>query len=88
MSATVAASRVSLPSIVNVRWRVDVTISSTSLSRVFRPSVLLQLTLSDGRVQQCECSVDKFHELRYAVAKSLKQAQDLQIHPTLTREIE
>jgi len=88
MGAAVAAKRVQLPTIVNVRWRVDVTISSTSLSRVFRPCVLLQLTLSDGSVQQCECSVEKFHELRYAVAKSLKQALDLSVHPTITREIE
>jgi len=88
MSATVADDRISLPSIVNVRWRVDVTISSTQLSRVFKPAVLLQLTLSDGRVHDFECSIDKFHELRYAIAKSLKHAQDLQQHPTLTRDIE
>lgn len=88
MTATADASRVALPSISGVRWRVDVAISTTSLSRVFKPTVLLQLTLSDGRVQDFECSLDKFHELRYSIAKSLKQAQDLQQHPTLTREIE
>ena len=88
MSATAEASRVALPSITGVRWRVDVAISTTSLSRVFKPTVLMQLTLSDGRVRDFECSLDKFHELRYSIAKSLKQAQDLQQHPTLTREIE
>lgn len=88
MSQTVEASRVALPSIAGVRWRVDVAISTTSLSRVFKPTVLLQLSLNDGRVRDFECSLDKFHELRYAIAKSLKHAQDLQQHPTLTREIE
>ena len=72
----------------DVRWRVDVTISTTSLSRVFKPTIPLQLTLSDGSMHNFECSVDKFHELRYSVAKSLKHAQDLQQHPTLTRDME
>jgi hypothetical protein len=55
LEAAVGAERVSLPSISNVSWRVDVTISTTTLSRVFQPSVTLQLTLSDGRIRTFEC---------------------------------
>ena len=88
MTAVAQEKRVALPTITGVRWRVDVTISTTSLSRVFKPTIPMQLTLSDGTIQNFECSVEKFHELRYAVAKSLKHAQDLQIHPTIAREVE
>jgi hypothetical protein len=82
--AQAARPRVSLPTLVSLRWRVDVTISSTSLSRVFKPTVILQMTMSDESVRQCECSVEKFHELRYAVAKSLKHVQDLQRNPLMS----
>jgi len=75
--------RSKLPSVESVNWRVDVTISTTSLSRVFKPSVTIQMTTTDGKIRTFECSTDKFHELRFAVAKTLKAIQDLQQHPTL-----
>jgi len=87
MTTTTQEQELTLPSINNVRWRVDVTISSTSLSRVFKPCVVLQVSLSDGRIETFEVPVDKFHELRYAVAKSLRHAQELQQHPTLNRDM-
>jgi len=87
LEAGALSQRMALPSVKGVNWRVDVTISTTSLSRVFKPSVTLQLTLSDGRISTFECSVKKFHELRYNVAKVLKDIADLQQHPTLTRDM-
>lgn len=75
------------PQITDVRWRIDVTISTTSLARVFKPSIPMQVTLTDGTIANFECSVEKFHELRYSVAKALKNAQDLQQHPILNREL-
>ena len=48
------------------------TISTSSLSRILKPSVLMQLTLSDGSVKTFEMQVDQFHQLRYNVAKVLQ----------------
>lgn len=81
------SSESGFPHLADVRWRIDVTISTTSLARVFKPSIPMQLTLSDGTISNFECSVEKFHELRYSVAKALKNAQDLQQHPILNREL-
>ncbi|GAB5362749.1 hypothetical protein AAMO2058_000825000 [Amorphochlora amoebiformis] len=86
-SVSEAASALSLPKIQDVRWRVDVTISTTCLSRVFRPSVLLSLTLTDGKIRTFEVSVEKFNELRYNIAKLLKVTLDLDSHPMLMRDL-
>ena len=88
-------------------WQVDITISTTAMARVFKPSVTLQLTLSDGRIRtfecrqaclwparsrtnfvDCCCSLKQFHELRYNVAKVLKDMLDLSEHPTLVRNLD
>lgn len=39
---------VRFPTLADLRWRVDVTISTSSLNRVLKPTLLFQLTLSDG----------------------------------------
>lgn len=75
------------PTLKSLEWRVDVTISTTSLSRAFMPTVLMQLTLSDKSMYTFELSIDRFHQLRYNVAKALKALQDLKQHPTLLREM-
>jgi len=72
--------RVDLATIENVDWRVDVTISTTSLSRVFKPSITMRLTLSDGRIVTFETSAEKFHDLRYNVAKTLNAIQNHASH--------
>lgn len=87
LSEAASSHVLAFPSILDVQWRVDVTISTTSLSRAFQPTVLMQLTLSSGRVACFELSVQRFHQLRYNVAKALKSMQDLKQHPTLLREI-
>ncbi|XP_072303159.1 COMM domain-containing protein 5 [Eucyclogobius newberryi] len=61
-----------------LRWRVDVTVSSGSLSRALQPSVVMQLKLSDGSYKQFEVPVSKFQELRYNVALILKEMNDLE----------
>ena len=76
-----------LPSLAGMSWRVDVTISTTQLSRVFRPTVSMSLTLSDGTIRTFEVGVDKFNELRYNVAKVLKMSLDLEKHPMLARDL-
>lgn len=85
LEAAVGSERVTLPCISNVSWRVDVTISTTTLSRVFQPSITLQMTLSDGRIRTFECSVKKFQELRYNIAKVYKDMMDVESHPTVIR---
>ncbi len=71
------------PHVVDMKWRVDVTISTSSLSRALRPGVTMQLFLSDGSIKTFEMSVDKFHALRYNVAKVLREMGDLEAHPMM-----
>ena len=82
------SKKVTLPSLEKLNWRVDVTISTTAQSRVFKPSILMRTTLSDGSIRTFECSVDDFHKMRYAVAKVLKGVNDLESHPMVARELE
>ena len=65
----------------NVRWRVDVCISSASCSRVLRPVVLMELELSDGTIRTLEMSVEKFQELRYCTAQALKGMHGTESNP-------
>uniref|UniRef100_UPI00398F40A2 COMM domain-containing protein 5 isoform X1 n=2 Tax=Pristiophorus japonicus TaxID=55135 RepID=UPI00398F40A2 len=67
-----------LPSLQDFRWRVDVAISSSSLTRALQPSILMQLKLSDGEAHRFEVPVAKFQELRYNVALILKEMNDLE----------
>lgn len=71
------ATDVCYPHFESLRWRLDVTISNSNLKRVLKPSVVLSFTLSDGRIKYMECSVDKFHELRFNVSRVLREMQVL-----------
>lgn len=71
-------SRTRLPQLDNLKWRVDVGISTSTLNRVLEPTVLMELTLTDGRIHSFEVPVSKFHELRYNVAYVLKEMEDLE----------
>lgn len=42
------------PRIRGVKWRVDVAISTSHLERVMRPSVMVELALSDGTLKTFE----------------------------------
>ncbi|CAI9596352.1 unnamed protein product [Staurois parvus] len=67
-----------LPTVEDLRWRVDVAISTSSLSRALQPSILMQMKLSNGESHRFEVSVGKFQELRYNVALILKEMNDLE----------
>ncbi|KAM4586122.1 COMM domain-containing protein 5 isoform 1-T1 [Fundulus diaphanus] len=67
-----------LPTLEEFKWRVDVSISTSSLAKALQPSVLMQLKLSDGSFQRFEVPVSKFQELRYNVALILKEMNDLE----------
>jgi len=60
-----------LPALEQLRWRVDILLSTSAVSRVLRPAVLLQCTLSDGSVHSMEASLREFHQLRQATAEAL-----------------
>jgi len=67
-----------LPTLEALRWRLDVTISTSSLHRVLRPALTMQTTLSDGSTHAFHVSKQRFNELRYAAAKLLKDMQALE----------
>ena len=54
LEEAVRRSTVAFPSLVNTRWRVDITICSSALARVMKPSVLMEFTLSTGEVKTFE----------------------------------
>ena len=81
LKADASESSVRYPDIDQFKWRVDVAISTSSLSKCLKPSVTAQLALTDGRLVSFDLPVAEFHELRRGVARVLKQMQDLEHHP-------
>ncbi|KAK7097600.1 COMM domain-containing protein 5-like [Littorina saxatilis] len=71
-------SRPRLPQLQQLKWRVDVAISTSVLNRVLEPSIILELTLSNGTTKTFEVPVSQFHQLRYSVAYVLKEMEDLE----------
>ena len=47
--------------LAGLQWRVDITISNSSLLRVMKPSILMQMTLSDGEIKTFELPIEQFH---------------------------
>lgn len=88
LEAAALRDRIGFPNLSKFRWRIDVSISSGSLSRVMRPSIMMQMVLSDGRIKTFEVSVAQFNQLRYGVAKMLKDMQTLERHPVMRIERE
>lgn len=76
-------NRLGFPNLSKLRWRVDVIISTGSLSRVMKPNITFQMTLSNGNVKTFELSVEQFNQLRHGVAKVLQDMQMLERHPII-----
>jgi len=72
--------------IVGIRWRVDVTISSSIMTRVFKPAIVMQMELSNGNFKTFEITFDKFHELRLQVATVLNEMNIVESHPMMKIE--
>eukprot|EP00658_Telonema_sp_P-2_P021280 TRINITY_DN1846_c0_g1_i1.p4 TRINITY_DN1846_c0_g1~~TRINITY_DN1846_c0_g1_i1.p4 ORF type:complete len:131 (-),score=39.79 TRINITY_DN1846_c0_g1_i1:197-589(-) len=68
-----------LRQISDLRWRVDVHISTSSLRKKMRPSILMQLLFEDGAIKTFECSPEMFQDLRYNVTKLLHEVQRLEV---------
>lgn len=71
------------PGLHRLRWRLDVAISSSSLAKIMRTVIIVEATLSSGRVVTFELPADKFAELRYGVAKALQEMGAVESHPSL-----
>jgi len=73
------------PSLASLKWRVDVMISSSFAARVLTPVILMEIETKGGSEgkKTFEIPVEKFHELRYHVAKVLKDMEELELHPIL-----
>lgn len=71
-------SRPRLPRLVQLKWRVDVAISTSVLNRVLEPSIIMEMTFSNGQTKVFEVPVSQFHQLRYSVAYVLKQMEELE----------
>lgn len=71
------------PALDKLKWRVDVTISSSSARRVMQPALLMETALSDGSLHSFEMPIDKFHALRHSVARMLLEMGDIRAHPVI-----
>ena len=54
--------RLDLPTLDDLRWRLDVIISSSSVQVVLRPQLTVQCTLSDGSVHSFHVSKQQFND--------------------------
>ncbi|XP_042879842.1 COMM domain-containing protein 5-like [Penaeus japonicus] len=75
------ASSPSLPHLVKLEWRVEVTISTSWLSRVLEPVVMMRMSTSDGALHTFQVPLSKFHQLRFTVANLLQQMGALKDSP-------
>lgn len=57
------------PSLINLKWRVDVMIMSSNTERIFKPLILVQMIDSNGKIHTFEMSVSSFHNLRHQMEK-------------------
>ncbi|XP_008546461.1 COMM domain-containing protein 5 [Microplitis demolitor] len=73
------------PALKSCRWRIDITISTSILSRVMEPTILMEWTLSNGKKYLFELSLSKFHLMRYTVATLLLKMYDLEEPQKLTQ---
>lgn len=70
-----------LPVITNLSWRVEVTISTSWLSRVLEPVVIIRMETSEGASHTFHVPLSTFHQLRYTVASLLHQMESLEVSP-------
>eukprot|EP01100_Stratorugosa_tubuloviscum_P000247 TRINITY_DN104_c5_g1_i1.p1 TRINITY_DN104_c5_g1~~TRINITY_DN104_c5_g1_i1.p1 ORF type:complete len:205 (-),score=91.83 TRINITY_DN104_c5_g1_i1:94-708(-) len=74
------------PQLTQLKWRIDVIISTNLLNRAMKPLIMLQIYLDDGSIKTFEISIDKFHELRFNISRILRDLDDLEKLPILKIE--
>lgn len=60
------------PVVIKVDWRLDVIIGSSDSSEEMKPVIIFKFTTNKG-MYSCHCTLAVFHQLRAAVATSLKE---------------
>jgi len=75
---TMHLPRPQLPTILNIDWRINVAISSRHLKQLLQPFVHLRLHLSDGRAEDFELTLAKFHSLRHQLALMLRNVHNIE----------
>ena len=66
-----------MPTLKKFTWRIDVSISTSSLIRNLEPSILVQMHLSNDKTVSFLISLTNFHMLRFNVANILKEMEDI-----------
>lgn len=64
--------------VVSVRWRAEVALTTGTLNRVLRPAVLMELTFSDGSINTVELDAAAFQALRHSTAEALKEVEAIE----------
>jgi len=82
-----AARILTAPSLTSLTWRVDVILSSSSVTRVMQPFVIVRFGLSDGSFRTVEMSVKAFHDLRFRVAEGLHALHKLESNYLFTLRV-
>lgn len=67
-----------------MKWRIDVTIMTSSMNRLFKPSILMQMTDTNGTIRTFEVTTAMFHHLRMQAARLIKELDATESHPLLT----
>jgi len=60
------------PRLDSMDYRIDVTITTSEMDRVLKPTVLMRLVDDKGDIRTFEINPEQFHKLRYSVARVLK----------------
>ncbi|XP_014236607.1 COMM domain-containing protein 5-like [Trichogramma pretiosum] len=67
-----------LPHVVACKWRIDITISSSSMSKVMEPCIIMEWILSNNYTYVFELSVPCFYKLKNTVIESLTELKKLE----------
>ena len=78
---------ISAPSLTSLTWRVDVVLSSSSVTRVMQPFVILRVGLSDGTYKTIELSIKAFHDLRFRISEALHSLHKLESNYLFTLNV-
>jgi len=76
-------SDVCFPRLVELDYRVDVTITTSEMDRVLKPTVLMRIVDSKGDIRTMELNPEQFHKLRFSTARLLKEFETLEATPIL-----
>ena len=86
-TAEEAEKLLSAPTLTSLTWRVDVILSSSSVTRVMQPFVIMRVGLSDGTYKTIELSIKAFHDLRFRISEALHSLHKLESNYLFTLNV-